>query len=322
MGGKTHHIMAGPQEIDGVVPVIPTPFREDESIDFESLAGCVRFAREMKLSAVCLPAYGSEFYKLSEAERGQVVETAVEAADGKILVIAQSNHPAALNAAQIARENVARGADLISFALPRIFALPESDLLSYSRTVCSSVEIPVMIQDFNPSGNTIGPEFCRNLADQCPNFRYAKLEEPLMVTKLIAIRETTDDRVGVLEGWGGMYMMELVGSGICGLMPGLGMADLVQEIWRIAKSGSLEKAMDLFQQVLPHIVYSLQSMELFLWMEKDLLVCRGVIPADVAHLRAATYTLDKDSIRHARFLNQRVADLAKQSITTRPSTNA
>ena len=59
-------------KIDGVVPVIPTPFCQDESIDYKALAACVHFAVECGVSAVCLPAYGSEFYKLTESERGKV----------------------------------------------------------------------------------------------------------------------------------------------------------------------------------------------------------------------------------------------------------
>jgi hypothetical protein len=45
---------------------------------------------------------------------------------------------------------------------------------------------------------------------QHPNFKYLKLEEPLMIDKLVSIVDTVGDRVGVLEGWGGLYMLELI----------------------------------------------------------------------------------------------------------------
>ena len=304
--------MPGGQTVEGVVPIIPTPFRADQSIDLEAVTSCVQFAAEVGVSAVCLPAYGSEFYKLSETERSELVETAVTAAAGRVLVLAQSNHPASLYAAEIARANEGRGADLISFALPRLFTIPESDLLGYCRTVCSAVKVPVLVQDFNPGGATIGPNFCLQLIESCPNFRYVKLEEPLLGPKVSAIRQATDDRVGILEGWGGMYLMELVESGICGLMPGLAMADLLQEVWRRAKIGNDVHAMDLFEKMLPHIVFSLQNMELFLWMEKDLLVRRGVIAKGSANVRDATHTPDTFARRYGQWLNERVATLAKQ----------
>src|SRR5438445_12340628 len=118
--------MSSPNQVTlrGVVPVIPTPFRADESIDFAGLAQCVRFAVRQGIKAICLPAYGSEFYKLTEAERLQVIEKALEAAEGRILVVAQSNHPSARAAAGLARRHQEMGARVISFALPRQFALP------------------------------------------------------------------------------------------------------------------------------------------------------------------------------------------------------
>ena len=84
-----------PVALRGVVPVLPTPFRADESVDLEGLRRCVRFAVHCGADAVCLPALASEYYKLSEAERLHVVETALAAGAGKLGVVAQSNHPSA-----------------------------------------------------------------------------------------------------------------------------------------------------------------------------------------------------------------------------------
>ena len=40
---------------------------------------------------------------------------------------------------------------------------------------------------------------------------------------------------------GGMYVLDLVPAGICGLMPGLGMADLLQQVWRLATGGQSDE---------------------------------------------------------------------------------
>lgn len=296
----------------GVVPVIPTPFDAEERIDFDAVAACVRFAAANQIGAVCLPAYASEFYKLSDAEREQLVATAVTASDGRIRVIAQSNHPSAKLAAELAQRNADHGADLISFALPRLFALPEADLLDYSQQICDAVSKPVLIQDFNPAGSAVGADFCARLHHRCSNFRYVKLEEPLMGPKVRQIREATQDRVGVLEGWGGMYMMELLEPGVCGIMPGLGLGDLLQRVWREAQADHWDRAMNLFERLLPQIVFSLQTLEFYLWMEKDLLARRGVIPQSSTHVRAAHATPDQDALDHMRRLNERIVALAAE----------
>jgi 4-hydroxy-tetrahydrodipicolinate synthase len=290
----------------GVVPIIPTPFRADESIDRAGLASCVRFAARCGVGAVCLPAYASEFYKLTETERFQVVETALEAAGDRVQVVAQSNHPSALEAAKLARRHELRGASIISFALPRQFGLPAADLLDYCRRICAAVAVPVLIQDFNPGGPTVGADFACTLHQQCPNFRYLKLEESLLAGKVRAIREAVGGAVGVLAGWGGMYLPELIPAGVCGLMPGLGAADLLQEVWQRGTSGQMDAALDLFQALLPQLVFSLQNLELFLGLEKKLLAARGVLEEGSTHVRRPTWTPDADTLAHGLRLNARV----------------
>lgn len=294
----------------GVVPIVPTPFTAEEEIDLGALEGLIEFAAQCRLPAVCLPAFASEFYKLSDAERETVVCTAIRAAAGRLPVVAQANHPAAAVAARIARRYQELGASVISFALPRMFGLPERDLVSYAHTICHAVELPVLVQDFNPGGPTVGADFARRLADACPNFRYLKLEEPLMSAKIATILEATEGRVGVLEGWGGMYLLDLLPAGICGLMPGLGVADVLASVWHLAHAGQKQAAEDVFYQVLPQIVYSLQHSEVFNWVEKRLLAARGVLPRHAAYVRRATYTPDEAVLAHADELNARVVALA------------
>ena len=84
-----------------------------EPLRIRRLVVAVEFAARVGVSAVCLPAYGSEFYKLSEAERGAVVDTAVSASQGRVLVIGQSNHVAAVHAVEIAKANEGRGAECL-----------------------------------------------------------------------------------------------------------------------------------------------------------------------------------------------------------------
>jgi 2-keto-3-deoxy-L-arabinonate dehydratase len=285
--------------VHGIIPVIPTPFGADEEIDFDAFRQLIEFAVRSNVAAVCLPAYGSEYYKLSGAERLQLVRTAVQQANGRVGIIAQSNHPSSKLAAGIARRNQDLGADVISFALPRQFALTEEDELRYAERVAGAVSKPVLIQDFNPGGPTIGAAFARRLRESTPNLRYLKLEEPLMGAKVRAIREATRDEVGVLEGWGGMHLLELLPAGITGAMPGLGACDLLQRVIERFQAGELDGAARLFRQVLPHILYSLQNMELFHHAEKRLLVKRGILRS--AAVREPALHVDETALRYMDF---------------------
>src|SRR5258708_1273014 len=198
----------------GVVPVIPTPFDASQKVDAAALEPLIGFAVKAGVNAVCLPAYGSEFYKLSEAERFELVEAAVRLAGGRVQVMAQSNHPSPRFASELARRNEGIGAKIISSALPRQFAYSEDVLLRYAEQVAKSVSVPVLVQDFNPGGPSVGVGFARRLKEAAPNFCYLKLEEPSMGAKIRAIRESTGGAVGVLGGWCVMYMLELADDGL------------------------------------------------------------------------------------------------------------
>lgn len=193
---------------------------------------------------------------------------------------------------------------MISIAAPRVFALGETDLLRYFRAFCGEVRSPVLIQDFNPGGPTVGPEFGRRLRADCPNFHYLKLEDPLMGARIRAILEATDGQVGVLEGWGGMYLLELVPCGICGVMPGVPLLRPLEAAFRARKEGRDLEACEAYSRVLPFIVFTLQHMELFLHVEKRLLQRMGLIRH--ATVREATLVLDPDTDRYADWLIEQV----------------
>lgn len=294
-------------QLNGIVPIIPTPFNREEQVDWCSLRALVDFACAAGACAVCLPAYASEFYKLSEHERLRTVAEAVEHSAGRIPVFGQVNFISAIQAVDSAREAQNSGASAIAAAVPRMFAFSEPDLFRYFDRLLSAIDIPLLIQDFNPSGPTVTPSFIADLHRVHRHFRWIKLEEPMMSAKVAAILEATDGNIGVLEGWGGMYMLDLIPAGICGVMPGLGIADLLTLVFQRAKGGDDLGAFEIFQGVLPQIVFSLQHMELFHHAEKGLLQARGILPGCV--VRELALTPDRYLERRISFLNDGILRL-------------
>jgi 4-hydroxy-tetrahydrodipicolinate synthase len=279
-------------------------FERSEEIDEDALRRMVEFAVARGLRAICLPAYGSEYYKLSERERVRVVQVAVSQAAGRTLVVGQSNHASSRVALSMAQAHIENGADLIAVALPRQFALTDDDLLRYITPILNGVNVPCLVQDFNPGGLTVGVDFVKRLRAECPNFRYLKLEEPLMAAKVSAIREATKDEIGILEGWGGLYMMELIPVGICGVMPGLAIADILNLVFKLRGANKIVEAVRLYEKVLPQIVFALQDFELFLYCEKRLLQARGLLSN--TRCRNANFTPDPYTLDYVDELNNRI----------------
>ena len=298
------------KELSGVVPIIPTPFTENEDIDEDALKGLVDFAISGGIQAACLPAYASEFYKLTDEEKLRVVKIAVQHSAGRMQIVAQSNHPSLKVAINLAKANVNAGADIISLAVPRIFGLPENSLKEYLSGFIKSIpNIPVLIQDFNPGGSSISVSFIKELMNEHENFKYLKLEEPLCAPKFEEIIKTTEGKIGLFEGWGGLYMLELIPVGIAGVMPGLAVADILQKVFTYRRNNEHSKAFNLFEKVMPQIFFALQNMELFHYAEKELLIARGVLPNSVA--RKAAYKPDASTAVYIKELNERVIEIIK-----------
>lgn len=302
-------------ELQGVVPVIPIPFHEDEEIDVASLKRAVEWAVVRKFAAICLPAYGSEFYKLSDDEREQVVGIAIDQTRGRVPVIAQANHGSAKIAANRAQRYERMGANIISVALPRQFAVTERDLLEFCGQVAEATSCPILLQDFNPGGPTIDVDFMLTLTRRHPNVKYLKLEEPMLIDKFTRLRDALGDGVNLLSGWGGIYVLDTFASGGRGIMPGLAMADALSRVCQHCLDGQLNRATRVFGHVLPYLSFAIQNMELFLRCEKRLLVRRNVFTSD--RCRGLTRTLSPALSRHLDRIMDQMFDVP--DLLERPS---
>ena len=111
----------------------------------------------------------------------------------------------------------------------------------------------------------------------------------------------------MLEGWGGMYMLDLIPAGICGVMPGLAVSDLLAKVFQFATKGDTVGAYKIHEAILPQIVLSLQHMELFHHAEKRLLVARRILQEAV--VRELTLRLDRHTEDRISFLNEQILAL-------------
>jgi dihydrodipicolinate synthase/N-acetylneuraminate lyase len=291
-------------KITGIVPILPTPFTPDDTVDLQALKSLVDFAVAAGVAAVGTPAFGSEFYKLDATERTAILETVIEHSAGRVPVIAQCNAHAPSHAARLAVQAEKMGATAVNVALPRAFASSARQLLAFARTVCDAVGVPVVVQDWYPGGEAVGLPFVVELRQHCNNFHYLKREEPGLGPLIRAIQRELGDEVGVFLGWGGLYVPELQPTGACGVMPGLGLADVFVHLWRLGTQAKYSSANALFAQMAPYIQFSLQTFEQFHHAEKRLLLSRGLLES--AFVRPVTVDLNEDS---SAYLDALVAHL-------------
>jgi hypothetical protein len=107
-------------KLRGAIPVMAAPYREDEIIDEEGLRGQVDFAISKGAAAVCVPGFGTEFYKLSDPERYRVAEVVLEHTAKRKPVIISTGSGSIFTTIQFSGYAESKGADCLMVLLPRI----------------------------------------------------------------------------------------------------------------------------------------------------------------------------------------------------------
>src|SRR5262245_3825305 len=104
--------------ISGVLPVFSTPFHEDETIDFETLAREINWLYDQGSDGIVM-AMVSETLRLSEAERHQLAEAACRLGRERGLVVISVGAESSHSAVEYARHAQASGADAV-MAIPPV----------------------------------------------------------------------------------------------------------------------------------------------------------------------------------------------------------
>ena len=134
----------------GIIPVLPTPFPEDGSLDLESLDRLIEHALTWKASGLAILEVASEVEKLNAGEYTAIAERAARKIANKVpLVVGVSgaNTKAAAQSAAIARRAGAHAVFAKAPAASRAEAA-EAEVLDYYLTIAQAADLPVMVQNF------------------------------------------------------------------------------------------------------------------------------------------------------------------------------
>jgi 4-hydroxy-tetrahydrodipicolinate synthase len=132
-------------DFHGVFPYLVSPVDAVGRIKTDALG---RLAGDLIAAGVHgLTPLGStgEFAYLSEAQRAEVVRTTIEAASGRVPVIAGVAATATADAVAQARRYQTLGVDGILAILESYFPLAEAQVESYFRAIADAVEVPVVL---------------------------------------------------------------------------------------------------------------------------------------------------------------------------------
>ncbi len=280
----------GKMNLRGVVPVLATPFHADASIDESFLRRQIDFCSASGVARLCAPAFGSEYYKLSDSERRRVAEIVVQHANHRVPILVNVGAPGIQATVEFSRHAESLGADGIMVAAPRVVPLGGAELMIFFEEVSRSVKIPVMLQDADFQGGGLPVRISIELAERCPNLQFVKLENVQPGERRREIIRQSNGKIQVFYGWGGVRLFDGLAHGACGIMPGPALSGIFVHIFKPYDPGRVDEAKACFYRLLPFLVFALEHLELLIRMEKRVLMRQGVIASD--RLREPTLRLD------------------------------
>jgi len=160
----------------GSIVALPTPFDEKEALDLEALRGLVQLHAGAATEAVVVAGTTGEAPTLTPPERIALIETAVEAARGKLPVIAGVGTNCTRTTVELAREAVAAGAHGLLVVTPYYNRPGARGLLTHFSRVAEATGAPIMLYDVPArTGVELPPEVARELRRRHPNVVAAKV---------------------------------------------------------------------------------------------------------------------------------------------------
>jgi len=275
--------------LQGVLPILPTPFSDDGAVDESSLRRIIDFELEVGVHGVSILGFMGEAHRLSNAERKQVVSTVVDQAGGTFPTWVGVLAFGAAGAIEQGLEAQELGADGV-FVAP-IGVQNDQVIFDYYASVADALEIPVAIHDFPESFRTIlSPALIARMANEIDGVRYIKLEDHPVLAKMSRIQKLAPDSIGIFGGLGGVYFLEELQRGSRGIMTGFAFPEVLRAVYDAYRGGDPGRAAAIFDRYVPLIRYEFQP-KIGLAYRKFTYQRRGII--DSSFIRAPGLQIDE-----------------------------
>jgi len=227
----------------GVFPYLVSPIRESGEVDAPVLA---RLCDDLiKAGVHGLTPLGStgEFAYLSWAQRKRVVEVAIEAAAGRVPVVAGVASTTIADATSQAREYERMGCDGILAILETYFPVADEGVYAYFKAIAEAVSLPVVLYT-NPNfqRSDLSLPVIERLS-RVPNIRYIK-DASFNTGRLLSILNRVEGRMQVFAASSHVPACVMLIGGV-GWMAGPACVAPRQsvELYELCRRGDWTKAM-------------------------------------------------------------------------------
>ena len=271
----------------GVIPILATPFHDDERLDLESWQRLLEFMLALSMDGITVLGVLGESNRLHEGERQELIRGAVAVLKGRIPIIVGTSHSGTRVTAYLSRMAEDLGADAV-MVTPAKEAVPNPDRIAemYAQ-VADAVSIPVMLQDHPASSEVhLSVELILRILRAVPSIGCVKEEAVPTAPKIRQLRDGLEHRrLPILSGLGALYAPFDLEAGSDGFNTGFAFPEVLRAMVNAAHAGDWSLVHDIYSRFAPLIVLEQQS---GVTIRKELLRRRGLLATSRARHPGAT----------------------------------
>jgi 4-hydroxy-tetrahydrodipicolinate synthase len=281
----------------GVFPILPTPFRDDESLDLDSVKRLVGFMRELGVDGITVLGVLGEANRLSDGEREQVIAAAVSAAQSlPVIVGASASGTRAARDLAAAAQTLGAAAVMVT---PHAEPVPSDErIVEYYRAIAQGLSIPIVLQDHPASTQVhMTAGLIARVANDLPAIASIKQEAVPTAPKIRQLRTLLKRPVSILTGLGALYALFDLEAGSDGFNTGFAFPEALMAMVKSAKAGNWAGVRSLYQRFLPLIVFEQQP---GVAIRKEIFRLRGLL--DSAKVRHPGASISQETSAQLRAL--------------------
>ena len=237
--------------IKGSIVAIVSPMREDGSLDFDAYRRLIDWHVAEGTNGIVAVGTTGESPTVDQQEHGELIRVAVDAARGRVPVIAGTGGNSTAEAIELTRHAKAVGADATLQVVPYYNKPTQEGLYRHFRTIAETVDLPMIL--YNVPGRTVA-----DLA----NDTTMRLSE---VPGIVGLKDATGDAARAADllrrlptnfalysgnDDSALALMLLGGHGVVSVTANVA-PKLMSEMCRAALSGDLARARQLNAQLWP-----------------------------------------------------------------------
>jgi 4-hydroxy-tetrahydrodipicolinate synthase len=263
-------------KLGGVIPILPTPFNDDESLDLDSWRRILEFMIGIGVDGVTILGVLGESNRLNDQDRERLIESAVDIVRQRVPIIVGTSHTGTEGAVYLSRRAEELGAAAV-MVTPAKEPVPNDErIIELFRRIGDKVSIPIVLQDHPISTEVhMSVDLIIRVLRRVPSIASVKEEAVPTAAKIRQLRDGFSDRpLSIITGLGALYAPFELAAGSDGFNTGFAFPEVLQAMVAAARGGEWGRVHDMYARFAGLIVFEQQP---GLAIRKEVFRRRGLI---------------------------------------------